>query len=131
MVINLKRGAAQNHKNRTNKVYFHTGSEVLRAYIKDLCRDLDLNALTVARVIGYSNPYSFDQFVKGFNTGYGNTPKVWGLLIKISCKFQYPLNMENYQHLIETKFLLDEADFLSDSEELIQYNKKNIKGNQK
>jgi hypothetical protein len=131
MVIDSKRGAIQNHNNRLRNVYFHTGSEVLRAYVKDLSRDLDINVLTIGRMIGYANPYHFKKFVDGLTNGYGDNSKVWALLIKISVKFQYPLNMSNYMHLIETKFILDEADFLSDSEELIQYNSKNLKENKK
>jgi hypothetical protein len=130
MVINTKKGCVNHHLNRTN-VEFYGGGKVLRAYVIDLCRDLDLKAVTVGRVIGYANPYQFQQFIEGLNEGFGKTHKVWALLIKISVKFQYPLNMENYMHLIETKFLLDEADFLSDSEELIQYNSKNLKENKK
>lgn len=130
MVVDSKRGAVQNHKNRINKVYY-TGSKVLRAYVLDLCKECNINPLTVGRVIGYSNPYQFRQFIEGLNDNFGNNTKVWAILVKLSIKFSYPFNLVNYMHLIETKFMLDEADFLSDSEELINYNKKNIKGNQK
>lgn len=127
----IARGKRNNNDVRLKNGYYHKGGKVLREFVKDLSNETGISYKQIGKELGYTTPCQFSDFVEGKNNSFGNTPKVWLTLVRISVKFQYPLNMENYQHLIETKFLLDEADFLSDSEELISYNKKNIKGNQK
>lgn len=125
------RGARDNYDRRLKNGYLHLGREVLRQFVKDLSIETGISYQYIGKQLGYTTPKQFSDFIEGLNDGFGNTPMCWHTLIRISVKFQYPLNMVNYMHLIETKFLLDEADFLSDSEELIQYNRKNLKENKK
>lgn len=129
--MSIARGIRNNCDKRLKNGYSHLGREVLRQFVKDLSKDTGISYTQIGKEIGFTTPKRFEQFVNGLNDGYGNTNYVWLTLIRISVKFQYPLDMSNYMHLIETKFLLDEADFLSDSEELIQYNSKNLKENKK
>jgi len=127
----IARGKRNNCDRRLKDGYYHTGNEVLRQFTKDVSFETGISYKQIGKELGYTTPCQFSDFVEGFNNAFGNTPNVWLTLIRISVKFQYPLDMSNYMHLIETKFLLDEADFLSDSEELIQYNSKNLKENKK
>ena len=126
-----KRGTRENNDKRFKNSYSHSGREVLRQYVKDVSLATGISYHCIGREIGFSNGKTFSDFIEGLNDGYGNTNFVWLTIIRISVKFQYPLNMVNYMHLIETKFILDEADFLSDSEELIEYNSKILKENKK